>query len=237
MENNDLDINIVPIKNASLADLVEKKLMEYLKSNNFNAGDSLPKEMELAEALGVSRNVVREGLSRLKMLGMVESKKRKGMIITEPDILSSMTRLMDPALLSEETMQDVFELRLVLEVGMSDLLFIRKTEKDILRLRNIAEREAKDPKCKTSQKVRSKYEIEFHGKLYSMTGNSTLTRFQKMLLPIFNYMMVVEAKLEEEPPRGKINHFDLIDAIEHGTAEEFRNKMREHLTPHYARFK
>lgn len=227
--------NLDPKKNTSLAEQVEQKLILYLKSNNFNLGDQLPKEVELAARLGVSRNIVREALSRLRMLGMVESKKRKGMIITEPDLLSGMTRIMDPSLLGQENMQDIFELRLVLEVGMADLLFARKTAKDLLVLKDIADQEANDPKCKTSQEARSDYEIKFHGKLYSMTGNSTLTRFQKLLLPIFNYMIEVEATLDKAPTRGKINHFDLIETLKNGTAADFRRNMREHLTPHYDR--
>ncbi len=232
---NKLKSNLVPIKNVSLAEQVEQKLLTYLKNNNLNTGDQLPKETELAEQLGVSRNIVREALSRLRMLGMITSKKRKGMVLAEPDLMSGLTRIMDPALLGADNMLDIFELRLVLEVGMADLLFARKTEKDLIELKAIATREAKDPKCKISQKIRSKYEIEFHGKLYAMTGNSTLTRFQKLLLPIFNYMIAVESTLDKEPPRGKINHFDLIETLEHGTAAKFRKHMREHLTPHFAR--
>lgn len=230
-----LPANINPKKHQSLAEQVEQKLLSYLKANNFNIGDQLPKEMELAAHLGVSRNVVREALSRLRMMGMVESKKRKGMVITEPDLLSGLTRVMDPSLLGEGNMQDIFELRLVLEVGMADLLFARKNAKDILELKDIANREAADKKCLISQEVRSKYEIEFHGKLYAMSGNSTLSRFQKLLLPVFNYMIAVEATLDKAPVRGKINHFDIIDTLENGTAAQFRKRMREHLTPHYAR--
>ena len=132
-------------------------------------------------------------------------------------------------------MQDIFELRLVLEVGMADLLFARKKDTDIQELKDIASREAADEKCQTSQAVRSQYEIEFHGKLYAMSGNSTLSRFQKMLLPVFNYMIAVEATLDKIPAKGKINHFDLIDTLERGTAAQFRKGMREHLTPHYTR--
>ena len=232
---NFLTANIIPQKHQSLAEQVEQKLLTYLKANNFNIGDQLPKEIELAAHLGVSRNVVREALSRLRMMGMVESKKRKGMVITEPDLLSGLTRIMDPALLGKDNMQDVFELRLVLEVGMADLLFARKKVEDIQELKDIANREAADKACPTSQAVRSKYEIEFHGKLYAMSGNSTLGRFQKMLLPVFNYMLAVEATLDKAPAKGKINHFDLIDTLENGTAAQFRKRMREHLTPHYAR--
>ena len=226
--------DLKPIKAVSLTDQVEQSLITYLKQNAFKAGDSLPKELELASHLGVSRNVVREALSRLRMLGIVKSKKRKGMIYAEPDLLGGISKIMDPDLLGTEAMKDLFELRLVLETGMADLLFARLKPADIVELKDIAQREAKDPDCRNIG-TRLGYEVEFHGKLYRMSGNATLARFQSMLLPVFNYMMEVESHLEKEPKRGKINHFDLIEILESGDAAKFRENMREHLTPHYER--
>ena len=233
MHNN--NSGLTPIKTQSLTDQVEKTLVDYFKSNNFKTGDALPKEVELAENLGVSRNIVREALSRLRMLGIIESKKRKGMILSEPDILSGISRILDPSFLSEGSLKDIFELRLVLEVGMADLLFARKTEEDVDKLIDIATREKKDPDCVHSQEVRTSYEIEFHSQLYSLSGNNTLSRFQGMLLPVFNYMMEIESHLDQEPPRGSVSHFDLIETLKNGDPRQFRENMRDHLTPHYAR--
>lgn len=225
--------SLQPLKTQSLAEQVEERLMLYLKESKFKAGDSLPKEIELAEFLGVSRNIVREALSRLRMLGIIETKKRKGMVIAEPDILGGVERIMDPDLLGEETLQNIFEFRLVLEVGMSDLLFIRKTEQDIKILQDIVKREASDPECKVSIKKRLSYEVEFHGHLYKMCGNNTLTKFQSLLLPVFHYMMEQEAKLVQKPVSSNVTHADLITTLQTGTAHDFRENMRIHLSPHY----
>lgn len=231
----DPEKRLQPIKNISLADQVETNLMNYLKENKFKAGDPLPKEMELAQYLGVSRNIVREVLSRLRMLGFVESKKRKGMVISEPDLLGGVQKVLDPDLLGDIAMQNIFELRLVLEVGMGDLLFARMKPEDLTTLEDIANREAKDPDCPNSIKARLKYEIEFHSHLYKMSGNDTLTRFQSMLLPVFNYMMEEEAKLSRKPEKGNISHFDLIETLRSGTPDKFRENMREHLKPHFGK--
>ena len=225
--------SLQPLRNSSLAEQVEERLMLYLKENRFKAGDALPKEIELAEYLGVSRNIIREALSRLRMLGIIESKKRKGMVITEPDIFGGVERVMDPDLLGENTMKDVFELRLVLEVGMGDLLFIRKTPEDIKILEDIAERESNDPECINDIKRRLSYEVEFHGHLYSMSGNNTLLKFQSMLLPVFHFMMEQEAKLTKKPISSNVSHKDLIETLKTGTSEDFRESMRIHLSPHY----
>ncbi len=224
-----------PLKIQSLAEQVEDRLMQYLKESKFKTGDPLPKEIELAEFLGVSRNIVREALSRLRMLGIIESKKRKGMVITEPDIFGGVARVMDPDLLGDEAMQNIFELRLVLEVGMSDLLFIRKTEEDIKILSDIVDRERNDPECNDSIKKRLSYEVEFHGHLYKMCGNNTLLEFQSLLLPVFHYMMEEEDKLDKKPVSSNISHQALVETLVTGTADDFRENMRIHLGPHYTK--
>jgi DNA-binding FadR family transcriptional regulator len=213
---------IVP---ATMADVVEVKLRQYLKNKPFLPGDALPTEAELAEALGVSRNVLREALSRLRMLGMIESKKKRGMVLTKPDILGAFEKVLDPLIIDKDTLQDIFELRLVLEMGLADLLFLRKTAKDVEALEAIAKAEKYD----SGKQFRIKSEIEFHGKLYEMTGNNTLKRFQSMLLPIFGYVVT----LEKKKIAGRVNHLDLVQILKKGTKEDFKKGMYEHLKPHY----
>jgi DNA-binding FadR family transcriptional regulator len=230
MPNKLLKKDLDRITHTTMADIVEVRLREFLKKKAFKPGDSLPKELELAEALGVSRNVVREALSRLRMLGMVSTKKKVGMILTRPDILGSFERVLDPLIIDESTLQDIFELRLTLEVGLADLLYLRKTKQDINELEKIA-------KSQTSTSVkhtfRIKNEIAFHGKIYQMTGNTTLQRFQNMLLPVFGYIVM----LEKELLIGKVSHLDLVNILRNGSKEEFRQGMLAHLQHHFDQLK
>src|SRR5687767_13233655 len=106
MATYNLAQDLAPVSNITMTDVVEVKLRDYLKKKSFKPGDALPKELELAEALGVSRNVLREALSRLRMLGMVETKKKRGMVLARPDILGSFERVLDPLIIDENTLQD-----------------------------------------------------------------------------------------------------------------------------------
>jgi len=227
MAKTDLKKDLEHISTKTMADVVEVKLREYFKKKSFKPGDSLPSELELADALGVSRNVVREALSRLRMLGMIETKKKRGMILARPDILGAFERVLDPLIIDKETLQDIFELRLILEVGLADLIYIHKTKADIDELEAIAKKEV------TDDSFRIKNEIAFHGKLYEMTGNSTLKRFQIMLLPIFAYVIT----LEKKPTRGKVSHLGLVALLKKGNKEAFRKGMLAHLQPHFDRLK
>jgi GntR family transcriptional repressor for pyruvate dehydrogenase complex len=230
---NDLSKDIRPIHLATMADVVEQRLLEYLKMKSFRPGDALPKEQELADSLGVSRNIVREALSRLKMLGMIDSKKKRGMIMAEPDILGSLERVIDPMIMSHSTMQDLFELRLVLEMGLADLIYPRMKKGDIEELQSIVDHEVN----KIQKPFKIEHEIAFHGKLYRMTGNDTFIRFQHLLLPVFQFVFEYENKINGQAPVGQVTHRDLVAILQEGGAEDFRMAMKEHLKPHFSRVK
>jgi DNA-binding FadR family transcriptional regulator len=223
----DLAMDIQPVSSERMADMVENKLREYFKKKSFKPGDPLPKEVELAAALGVSRNVLREALSRLRMIGMVETRKKRGMVLAMPDVLGTFERVLDPLIMDEPTLKDLFELRLVLEMGLPDSLFLNLNDKSIRELETIVLNEKQDAK----PTFRIKKEIAFHGKLYEMAGNETLKRFQVMLLPVFEYVV----RLEKEVIHGKVSHMDLVKILKKGTKDDFRQAMYEHLKPHFDR--
>lgn len=221
---------LTSIVNSSMADQVEEKLRQYFVQEGFKPGDALPKEVEIAQALNVSRNVVREALSRLRMLGMIETRKRRGMILAEPDVLSGLERLLEPNLLSKDVLKQLFEFRLVLEIGISDLLFLRIKDADITQLQAIVEKEVKAE----DNRQRVELDVLFHATLYQISGNETLRRFQKMLIPLFNYIIETEAGPDGKTAVGSVSHSDLIQMLEQGTPAEFREAMKKHLEPHFA---
>ena len=223
---------IKKIDTSSLVDKVESSLVEILKEKNLKVGDSIPKEMDLAKALGVSRTVIREALTRLRLMGLIETKKKSGSVITSPDLFGIMSKSMDPHILSQETLKEIFEIRLVLEIGMADFLFQRIKPKDIEDLKKIVK---KEPAVTDHHLFNIGHEIAFHGKLYEIAGNETLKKFQKMLLPVFDY--VHHSGLLGKPALLKnfVSHKGLVDVLEHGTPDDFRNAMRHHLENHFLR--
>src|SRR5699024_1098306 len=195
-------------------------------------GDRIPKEIELAESLNVSRTVIREALSRLRTLGLLESKKHRGMVIVEPDFINNFERILDSGLLSPSTLKNLFELRLILEMGMADFLFDNKTEKDLIELEEIIRIEEEEEEEQTYFSLDK--EIAFNGKLYQISKNKTLQRFQRLLLPLFEYVH------QKNTPKdfnynyssGKfVSHRMLMENLKLGTPETFRNAMRQHLEP------
>ncbi len=220
-----------PISTKNMTDQVEERLRKYFIQKGYKIGDAIPKEQELATALNVSRNIVREAISRLRMLGIIESRKRRGMILTEPDIMNSLERFADSRmLLSRESLKELFELRLTIEIGMSDLLFLRKNNADIAKLDKIVKEEQANALTKEQQ---IKYEIAFHGTLYQMAGNDTLCKFQKMLVYLFEYALEEMNQVEESKRHGSVKHADLVKILKKGDVDQFRIAMKKHLEPYF----
>ncbi len=213
-------------------DRVEANLIELLHQRKLKVGDSIPKELELAETLGVSRTVIREALMRLRMMGLIDTKKKKGAVITSPDIFGNLAKSLNPYVLSDDTLKEIFEIRLVLEVGMADLLFRNVTKEDIKELKQIVKNE---PASTKNQMFEASYEIAFHGKLYRISHNETLIKFQSLLLPVFDYVEKSSLFKPVVNPKKFTSHKQLVQILENGTSEEFRNGMRSHLENHFLR--
>src|SRR3546814_95620 len=194
----ELKNSMKPIENTSLVDRDESNLVNFLIDRKFQIGDSLPKEIDIAQTLGVSRTVVREALLRLRMIGLIESKKHRGAVITNPDILSLLGKVMNPSLLSRDTLKDLYEIRLVLEMGTADLIFERLKEKDIVELEAIVEDE---PQVTEENYFDRDFEYRFHSRLYAIGCNNTLTRLQLMFFPVFYY--VHSSDILQKPLRVK----------------------------------
>jgi len=229
MNNLSLLQRLNSVKKLTIVDKVEIDLRKFFSNENLKPGDAIPKETELAKAMGVSRTAIREALIRLKLLGLIDSRKNRGMIITRPDVLSNIKRVLDPELLDGNTMKEIFELRLVLEMGIADILFIKKNDQKIAHLEEIVEREET-----TRNKVeKMKIDVEFHSMLYKMSENTTILQFQKMLLPVFDYVnnsLHVRSQINNE---NYASHRVLLKILKNGTPEEFRNKMRSHLMQYF----
>ncbi len=222
------DFPLEPLGALSMTDRVENILRQYFTDNKFKPGDALPNEIEIARQLNVSRNVVREALSRLRMLGMIEARPRRGMVMAQPDLLAGLEKVMNPLILSIDNLKDIFEMRLILEMGIAEFLFARKTKKDIAELEILVENQH-DPYSPSKDE-----EVAFHSKLYEMTGNETFARFQTLLMPVFEYVF------SEYYDRGNhvqipepVIHRDLVEILKNGNADEFRKAMYTHLLPYY----
>jgi GntR family transcriptional regulator, transcriptional repressor for pyruvate dehydrogenase complex len=233
---NDFNGLKITTQQSTLVDQVENKLLDYFKSMELRPGDAIPKEQELAVALGVGRSVLREALSRLRMLGLIDSRTRRGMILTKPSLLGAMRRIIEPQILGEEALFDLLGFRIALEIGICELVVSNITNKHLEDLENIVNRGV----VKNFGEYTPVSEYEFHTKLYEITGNKTIMEFQQLIHPVSvfikekfkDYFLPVNKELEKSGKR--ITHQDLFEYLKKKDREGFSRAMSNHFAPYYS---
>lgn len=69
---------------------IEDYIRDLIKSGEYDDGKLLPKETELAKKFGVSRNTVRQGMSKLVMEGLLVRKKGVGTTVASQTITTQL---------------------------------------------------------------------------------------------------------------------------------------------------
>ncbi len=85
--NTDLPIKLP--SSGSLSEQLADALLLSIRDGNLPKGQRLPTEAALVARFGVSRTVVREALSRLKTIGLIESRQGSGTFVAQipsPDL-------------------------------------------------------------------------------------------------------------------------------------------------------
>ena len=194
----------IEINQTTLIDQVEDSLLTYFKKNDLRRGDSIPNENNLAAELGVARSVVREALSRLKMMGLIHARPRKGMVLTEPSILGGMKRVIDPRVLSEETileLSEIVKMGIVFENNEYALISESAFHTKLYKI--------------TGNKIISEFQEIIHPILVYVKE-----KFKDYLKPI-NIEMSKSGKIA--------THADLLDFIKKGDEKGYRDAIERHF--------
>ncbi len=223
-----MEFNKVAIKSLTLVDQVEEQILSYIVKNKLTSGTEIPSEFILAENFNVGRNVVREALSRLRMLGIIESRKHKGMVVREPDVMKNFSKVVNPYLLSKQSLLNLLDLRVSIESGITELIIHNITDEDIMEIESIVSKHI----YQDEMKLKVENEIEFHSKLYHITKNQAIIDLLEMILPLFVYVNEKHENFKpiNEKNKGKlIKHEDLIPFLKNRDVDGYRQAIYNHL--------
>jgi DNA-binding FadR family transcriptional regulator len=114
------------------------EMIEAIVSGRHAPGASLPNEIDLAQASGVSRTAAREAMQKLQSLGLIEVRRRKGASV----LPRSHWNLLDATVLDVAVMyvadveffQALIEARLLIEPRAAELAAQRANDRDLERI-------------------------------------------------------------------------------------------------------
>lgn len=213
---------------------VVEQIKEQIKSGYLKAGSLLPSERELSEKLEVSRSSVREAVTLLESLGILEVKHGKGSFVRDFKNTKSMKNYFDTfALLFDiepsQTLQ-LLEVRKILEPQAAALAAKNATAEDILQLHEIHEEMKKVP---GREEVGLDPDYKFHFQIASSTGNEILFSTLNALSDLMRKSLRQTSWLaltDKQRTTGPIKEHELIiKAIQEKDAAAAHDLMLKHI--------
>ena len=117
---------------------VIEQIKELLIKGELKRGDRLPPERQLADMLGVSRPSLREALRALEYAGMLETRVGEGIFVADGDSIM-VNNIPMLHLIKQYALEEMIEVRKVLETASVRFAVIRARDEDLAALRDLIE--------------------------------------------------------------------------------------------------
>lgn len=218
---------LAPIRRRELIHhAVQAALKEHIVSQRLQAGDALPPEGELARALGVSRNSVREAVKALQSVGIVEARSGTGLFVREFSLDSVLDHMAFGMLFNVDALREILDVRLIIESGMAERVLAGVTPAQLGHLHAILDdwREAT-----TRGEYPAQSDRAFHAALYENDDNHLVGRVLDAFWRVF-YEARARALVPEpvDPSDTFQLHVAIAEAVESGDVEALRSAVNAH---------
>ncbi|MDB5524318.1 MAG: GntR family transcriptional regulator [Rhizobium sp.] len=211
-----------------LSTLVASSISREIAEGRLKPGDQLPTEQALAQTFGVSRNVVREAIARLRSEGRIWSQQGRGAFVTDATNTTVLTIDYD-ALQQANAFRSLFELRGILEVEAASLAAKRRTESDIAAMHEALDIMTGAP---YGSVMWLKTDLEFHRTVAAATGNPYMVQFLTFVSERVRDSILAAGNQQRSDDMASITlgeHRRILEAIEAGNPEEAQAAMQDHL--------
>ncbi len=215
-------------RGPNLPALVASSISREIAQGRLRSGDRLPTEQALATTFGVSRNVVREAIAKLRSEGRVWSQQGRGAFVADtanPTVLS----IDRDALQKGDAFKSLFELRGILEVHAAALAARRRSKDDLVRMQEALASMTASPYGSVQW---LKKDLEFHIAIARATGNAYIVQFIGFVSEkVRDSILVAGAShASDEMARATlVEHERIRVAVKAGDPAAAQEAMRVHL--------
>ena len=214
-----------PVRRQTLAETVVEQILAEVKQRGLKPGTRMPSERELQRLLGVGRSTVREAMTGLSALGVVEIRHGEGAFVTgDPAVLGATDEI--ATALSKGVTRVLLEARRPIETEVARLAALRRTDSDLKALRAILE-EHED--LMAGHQSAARQAAQFHLVLADAAHNEVLAGFvasyRRLLVDRGPRLEQIEGYRAWELD----GHQRLFSAVEAGDPQLATTLMQEHL--------
>ncbi|WP_265416596.1 FadR/GntR family transcriptional regulator [Alkalihalobacillus deserti] len=125
------------VRPKKIYEIVAESLTDMIKNGEFLPGDRLVSVQQLAEDFDVGRSAIREALSALKAVGLVNIKQGEGTFVKKINHDLTTNVIPSVAFMKQEDIRQLFEIRKIVETGAASLAAVNQKEEDLKEMERI----------------------------------------------------------------------------------------------------
>lgn len=214
------------IKKTRIYEEVVSQIHELIKEGRFKAGDQLPSERELAETFKVSRTSVREALRALETEGLIVSRTGAGTFVADLPTESLVAPLARMLIEAKGALDDIFEMRKLIEPQIAALAAERASEAVIKEMHDILGRQREQiQQALTGVDA----DTEFHFAISRATQNEALQQLVSRLMDLLSHSREESLQPPGRSEASLASHRRILSAIEMHDATAAREAMLHHI--------
>ncbi|WP_326847700.1 FadR/GntR family transcriptional regulator [Priestia endophytica] len=219
------------IKPRKIYEQVAEELLLNIKNGDLKPGDKLDSVWQLAENFQVGRSAIREALSALRAMGLIEMRQGEGTFVREFDPSMISLPITTAVLMKKEDIENLLEVRKVLEVGASGAAASKRTEEDLINMKNILEKMLNSV---GDEELGEKADFQFHLAVAKASQNPLLVGLmnnvgEMMLQSMRETRRVWLYSKETTSQRLYDEHMQIYKAIEAMDVRRAQDLMISHL--------
>lgn len=189
---------------------VYESLRESIRSGRLPPGERL-RETEIAEKLGVSRTPVREALRRLQSDGLVTFAPWRGMTVAELDL---------------QQLEELYDMREVLESAAARFAAANASAADVAWLRSLLDDQAK---AGSDSEALERINRELHDAIYRAAHNRYLLGALSALADSLGLLRNTTFSVAGRPESGLAEHGEMVCAIADRDADAAEAAALRHI--------
>lgn len=213
---------LAPVARGSLVDTTLAALRDAIEQRRWAVGERLPVEGELATALGVSRNTVREAVRVLVHIGMLETRQGDGTYVRSSVDAGETLRRLARSRLAEQ-----LEVRIMLEAEAAGLAALRYQADDLAAMTGALDRRA----SAASVEARVQHDEAFHHAVVTAAHNPALLDLYRYFAGAITETILRTEQDADLPEPSQEDHELLLAAIRQRNAARARELARRLLQP------
>ncbi len=213
-----------PIRKSRISEEIADQIRRLIASGEFQPGDRLPPEREMADTLQVSRNSVRDALRTLEVMGIVERRHGDGIYvscITPETLVAPLASILAT---KKNLVAELMDARRLLEPPVARCAAARATSEDIRELEHLLE--AQSARMEAGNPAFEEQNA-FHHALARVTRNEIVVLVVNHIIDLLRESRSSWSLSRAQ--RSVAGHRKLLEAIKSKDPDRAFEAMLEHL--------